>query len=127
MYDHLNYFYLKVTFDPDLGGKCLTIVTNENGTIGWPLANDICLAGQKSVYLTAEVEYDMLRFSYSLNGIDWHRVGPVFDCSILSDECCKEGKYAGAFTGICCQDQTGQRKYADFDYFEYEGYDLRQS
>jgi len=27
--------------------------------------------------------------------------------------------YTGAFVGLCCQDLTGQRTPADFDYFDY--------
>jgi xylan 1,4-beta-xylosidase len=44
--------------------------------------------------------------------------GGVFDARILSDEYCRG--FTGAFIGICCQDLTGARRHADFDWFEYE-------
>jgi xylan 1,4-beta-xylosidase len=27
--------------------------------------------------------------------------------------------FTGAFLGICCQDLSGRRRHADFDWFEY--------
>jgi xylan 1,4-beta-xylosidase len=39
----------------------------------------------------------------------------------LSDEASPPGNpnFTGAFVGMCCQDMTGIRRSADFDYFEY--------
>jgi len=46
------------------------------------------------------------------------KIGPCINASFLSDEACNEGWFTGAMIGICCQDLTGFRKYADFDWFE---------
>jgi len=67
-----------------------------------------------------------LQFFYREEKGDWQKAGPVLDGSILSDDYIMEqcGRYRPAFTGamvgICCQDLTGSRKPADFDWFEYK-------
>lgn len=72
----------------------------------------------KPIYLKAEVDYEKLQFYYSLNGEQWMTIGTVLDMSILSDEYPDWG-FTGAFVGLCCQDLSGSRLHADFDYFEY--------
>ena len=77
-----------------------------------------------AVYLRADVDAEKLRFFYSRDGKDWKQLGPVLDASILSDEYCTHYPnpgwgFTGAFVGLCCQDLTGRKKHADFDYFEY--------
>lgn len=119
MYDHENFFYLRVSHDEDAGGKCLGIWTCDNGTFDYLLDRDVCIEGWDRVYLKVTVDYDMLQFCYSKNGIDWIKVGLMGDASRLSDEHCREGRFTGAFVGICCQDLSGAGKHADFDYFEY--------
>ena len=65
------------------------------------------------------MDYDRLRFSYSRDGEEWSPIGGTHDASRLSDEYCREGRFTGAFVGLCCQDLAGGRQPADFDYFEY--------
>ena len=44
---------------------------------------------------------------------------------LLSDEAGTEGgeQFTGAFVGVACDDLTGARKHADFDFFCYCGKD----
>ena len=66
------------------------------------------------------MDYDRLQFSHGPEGGELTPIGEVFDASTLSDEYSHEGKFTGAFVGVCCQDLTGGRQHADFDWFEYE-------
>lgn len=122
IYDVENFYYLRMTQDEDRI-KCLGIVTCDNNDFDEPLAKEVCIDGWKRCYLKAEVDYDRLQFYYSGDIEEWKPIGPAFDYSTLSDEYCREGNFTGAFVGICCQDLTGRRKAADFDYFEYTGRD----
>jgi xylan 1,4-beta-xylosidase len=62
---------------------------------------------------------DRIAFYYSKNGTDWIAAGWEQDASILSDEHAVPCGFTGNFVGIACQDLTGRRKHADFDWFEY--------
>jgi len=118
-YNTQNYHYLYITKEETLG-KCLYIKTCNNGNGDFPLENAISVEGWNRCYLKVEVAYDRLRFYYSKDGEAWNRIASTLDAAILSDENCKSWwGFTGAFVGICCQDMTGQRIHADFDYFEY--------
>lgn len=55
-------------------------------------------------------------FAWSARG-EWHELPERIDASFLSDEACNEGWFTGTMVGLCCQDLTGFRQHADFDYF----------
>ena len=118
LYDTENYFYLRLTHDDELG-KSLGIMVGDNGALEYPLEREVAVNGWERCYLRVMVDYDRLQFYYSPDGRDWIALGPAFDASQLSDEYCREGCFTGAFVGMCCQDLTGRRKAADFDFFEY--------
>jgi xylan 1,4-beta-xylosidase len=99
-------------------GKCITICYSQNDKYT-ELTSQVFPLTQKACFLRAEIEYDKLYFSYSLDGKDWKKINEAFDISTLSDEYCQEGSFTGAFVGICAQDLAGTRTKADFDYFEY--------
>ncbi len=75
------------------------------------------------------MNHDKLKFTYSIDGENWHNIGPELDSSILSDDYVRDNglhyraAFTGAFVGICCQDLTGNKKYADFDYLSYKELD----
>ncbi len=73
------------------------------------------------VTLRVEVDCERLRFAFSLDGKDWRWLPEQFDASILSDEAAAPGtpNFTGAFVGMCCQDLSGARRPADFDFFLY--------
>ncbi len=118
LYDTQNFYYLYVSRDETLG-KCLGILSCQNNSFDQPLDREIALEGWKGCFLRADVDYDRLQFAYSKDGIQWTPLGPVLDASTLSDEFCQEGQFTGAMVGLCCQDLSGRRQPADFDYFEY--------
>lgn len=121
IYDTQNFFYLHITHDGDKG-KCLNILVCDDGDFNYPAGEPIILEEQKEIYLKAEVSFDQLQFSYSQDSQNWQKIGGVLDVSILSDdypETKNQGKFTGAFVGLCCQDLSGRKQPAYFDYFEY--------
>lgn len=119
MYDTDNYFYLHVTHDEDIG-KCISILTAENKKYEYPI-DFLPINNSDRIYLKVTVDHDKLQFYYSIRDeAVYEKIGPVLDASVLSDEACNEGWFTGAMVGLCCQDLTGFRTYADFDYFEYK-------
>jgi xylan 1,4-beta-xylosidase len=73
------------------------------------------------VHLRVEVDFERLRFAFSLDGQAWTWLPQVFDASILSDEATAPGapNFTGAFVGMACQDLSGAALPADFDGFGY--------
>ncbi|MFP3126570.1 glycoside hydrolase family 43 protein [Ectobacillus funiculus] len=119
LYDENDYFYLRISHDERLG-KHLGIVTSKQGKYD-ELDNDfISIEDWDRCYLRATVREEVIQFYYSKDAIEWNVIGPILDFGQLSDE--YEGKlgFTGAFAGMCVQDLSGQRKHADFDYFEYK-------
>jgi xylan 1,4-beta-xylosidase len=119
LYDVDHYYYLRVYHEPGIG-KSVGVIACQHGkhsVFGAGQPSEFLLA-HAPVYLRAEVEYERLQFHYSTDKERWQTVGPVLDASLLSDELVPGG-FTGAFIGICCQDLSGGRAHADFDYFEY--------
>ena len=71
--------------------------------------------------MRCDVAYAELVFSWSLDGKQWQKIPVTLDYSLISDEAGKgEGaSFTGAFVGMCCQDISGRKVKADFDYFYY--------
>jgi xylan 1,4-beta-xylosidase len=71
--------------------------------------------------LRVEIDYERLHFGYRVSGAEWMWIPQQFDASILSDEATAPGlpNFTGAFVGMACQDMSGARCAADFDWFEY--------
>lgn len=120
-YDTRNYYYLHIAFDEDTG-KSLRIMQSLGGENSCPFTANIDSNRGHTLYLRATIAYDKLYFSYSNDAQNWISAGTVFDAAILSDESDIGGAgahFTGAFVGMACQDMSGQRLYADFDWFEY--------
>lgn len=134
-YDTGNYYYLRITHDERLG-KVLDIIGSSKYVARPLLWNPVPVNDARRIHLRASVTDSRLVFSYSADGEDWKAIGKPCDASTLSDEnhdlvrswvdrmvMKVLGNYSPAFTsafvGMCCQDLSGQRLPADFDYFEY--------
>lgn len=117
-YDVQNFYYLYISYDNTLG-KCINVMTCQNNSFEFPLDIGVSIKGWNQCYLRVSVDYDRLQFYYSKDEKEWISYGPICDSSTLSDEFCQEGRFTGAFVGLCCQDLSGQQKHADFDWFEY--------
>ncbi len=123
-YDTYNFFYLYMSRDEESEQNALRIVVRDSLKFYNPIPEYRVLIGQnKRVWLRAKVNFLTLEFYYSLNGVDFIKIGPTLDCRCLSDEAyCAIGHegHTGTFIGMACQDLTGLNNYADFLSFEYK-------
>lgn len=125
-YCRYNFFYLTVTAHSD-GQRELLIMSSEaswpEGKLQLPLPDPVQIPNQGKVRLALSIRRRELQFFYAMEGEDQlKKVGPVFDASIVSDECGghqAHGSFTGAFVGMACSDLNGEAMPAKFDYFIY--------
>ncbi|KAI8628411.1 glycoside hydrolase family 43 protein [Xylariaceae sp. FL1651] len=125
-YSRYNFFYLAVTAHSD-GKRELLIMTSEaswpNGKLQVPLTEPKQIPNEGKVRLALSIRGRKLQFSYALESDkELQKIGPVFDASIISDECGghqMHGSFTGAFVGMACSDLNGTVMPARFDYFVY--------
>ena len=125
-YGASKFHYLFVSHDEKMGRYVRVMSGLPDGPQADAFTSPIPLADGR-VHLRVEVDYERLRFAFSLDGVEWQWVPDVLDASILSDEAAAPGtpNFTGAFVGMCCQDAAGTAKPADFDFFEYVERDYR--
>ncbi len=122
-YNTWHFHYLHVSFFEDEQKKVLNLITNDNGETTEPLDKPIDITNYKRIYLKALYNRDSLQFYYSTDNKLWNKAGGTLDAGILSDDYIRTNglryrpAFTGTFTGICCQDLTGNRLHADFDWF----------
>ena len=117
------YHYLYMSVD-ERAGTCLYVQTAQNGEIRYPLDTAfISLNNATKIFLRAKMSYDRLTFMYSFDRNEWIRACDDLDSSILSDDYSAKWGFTGNFIGLACQDLSGQRKHADFDFLEYLEFD----
>jgi xylan 1,4-beta-xylosidase len=110
------------------GQKCLQIISYNNLEQTEALATSVILDETKFVFLKASLNGADLQFYFASKENDWHEIGPVLDAGILSDDYVRDGgtrycpAFTGAFVGLCCQDLSGGRIPAYFDWFSYQEY-----
>jgi beta-xylosidase len=125
-YCRYNFFYLTVTADAD-GQRELLILSSEaswpDGNLHFPLATPVTIPSDGKVRLALSIRGKQLQFRYALgDDSNLKDIGPVYDASILSDECGghqAHGSFTGAFVGVAASDLNGTEKVASFDYFRY--------
>src|SRR5215211_5198267 len=125
-YGASKFHYLFVSHDEEIGRYLRVMSALPEGPQADAFTPPIQLA-ERPVHLRVEVDYERLRFGFSLDGSEWQWLPEVLDASILSDEAAAPGtpNFTGAFVGLCCQDTAGTARPADFDYFEYVERDYR--
>lgn len=123
-YSRFNFFYLTVTAHFD-GQRELLLMASE---ASFPLANlrypePVQIPNSGKVRLAVTVRGTNMQFYYALEGEEKLKdVGPVFDASIVSDECGGHqvhGSFTGSFVGVACSDTDGLATPAKFDYLTY--------
>jgi beta-xylosidase len=125
-YCRFNFFYLTVTADAD-GNRELLLFASEasypEGKITFPLAEPVSIPQTGKVRLALTIRGKALQFKYALEGdSELKDIGPVYDASILSDECGghqAHGSFTGAFVGVAASDINGTERVATFEYFVY--------
>jgi len=114
--DSFYYLFLSRTAH---SARCLGLMRCERGQVTWPVEKEYPLDDCERVYLRLAIDHDRIRFAYSRDGELWSAVGWEHDASILADEHAVPCGFTGNFVGIACQDISGRRLHADFDWFEY--------
>lgn len=124
-YNTAHWHYLHLMGDEDSSKKHLQIITCDNFEMQEILDEPIDLSGIARVYLKVEINRAELQFYFATTENKWQQIGNILDASILSDDYVRDGSqryrpaFTGAFVGLCCQDLSGQKQHADFDFFEY--------
>ena len=120
-----EFHYLNITCD-EAGRRHLAIISclgEERFNLAYPIASakDMPLPDGQPVWLRADVEFDVLRFSWSLDGERWTTHEGELDYSLVSDEAGRgyTKSFTGAFVGMACHDISGRAQPADFEFFEY--------
>jgi xylan 1,4-beta-xylosidase len=99
-------------------GLCLQIHSCDDGTSSFPLgATPVSVLGGP-LYLRATFEFSDLQFSWSTDGEVFEKIGPVLDAAILSDDHGDHWGFTGTFFALACQDLTGAKQAAEFDFLE---------
>ena len=113
-----NWVYLRISHDED-SGKTLNLLTYENRAYDEPLDKEVAIGDAEKVFLKVVFERETFHFEYALEEGAWLAIGPDFDAGRLSEDYCQGLSFTGTFIALCCQDLSGRRKHADFDYFTY--------
>ena len=127
-YNSRKFHYLYVSTDEKIGRHIgiMSCAAERSLAVTYPIHDRrIRLDFDGPVHLRAAVDHAELVFHWSRDGKDWQTIPVTLDQSLLSDEAGMAGgeQFTGAFIGLCCNDLTGARTAADFDYFEYVGRD----
>ena len=124
-YNTYHFHYLHVFGGDEDNRKFLGLMSCDKLEAG-EVCEPVEITGSDKVWMKADFNGAELQFFYSLTGEDnWQKFGPVLDGSILSDEYVENPPgpfrpcFTGAFIGLACQDLSGRRFHADFDFFEY--------
>ena len=121
-YNGSKYHYLFVTAGDDGGRQIQVMSALPDSPQGDAFSQIHPIPADDRIELRAEVDYERLRFAFRLEGdTGWTWLREQFDASILSDEASAPGlpNFTGAFVGMACQDSSGRRLPADFDWFDY--------
>lgn len=122
-YNTSHYHYLHITKNGS--EKILSIISCDNFN-SIDQEEKIDVFGHKRIILKAIIKREQLQFYYSIDEKTFNPIGSVLDMSILSDDYVRDGSdryrpaFTGCFVGMCCQDLTYNKHYADFDWFEYK-------
>jgi xylan 1,4-beta-xylosidase len=125
-YNTSNHAYLHITADSTTGKRILCLHKNQNGVLSE--LEDSRLIGEGLVKLKVEFLHDHFQFLFSLEEKSWENFGPKIESYFLSDEFATQSRsgffysfgFTGNYIGIACQDLSGRKKSADFDYLKYQ-------
>ncbi|MBN2241103.1 MAG: glycoside hydrolase 43 family protein, partial [Acidobacteria bacterium] len=124
-YNGSKYHYLHISHDEEIGKHIRVMSCLPDQAQADVFSKPIAIEGNKTVYLRVEVDRERLLFAFRTAGADpqWHWIPEQFDASALADEAGPQWNpnFTGAFVGMFCQDLSGARRAADFDYFCYGG------
>lgn len=122
-YDTKDYLYLRITHDETLG-KCVGIIRSRDGVYEDTLTADVPLPTGASVALKVVIDREFAQFHYQSGESAWEKIGGPMEIYHLSDDFPAYIRFTGTFIGMCVQDLSGTLHAADFDYFEYQEFDV---
>ena len=123
-YNTAHFHYLHVSAN-DEGKRCIQVITHDHFEPFEAYQEPVCLPDEGVVYLKATLNGADLQFYFAIKENEWIKAGAVLNAGILSDDYVREGgtryrpAFTGAFVGLCCQDLTGNKMPAYFDWFNY--------
>jgi xylan 1,4-beta-xylosidase len=120
-YNGSKFHYLYLSHDAALGKHLRVMSCLPDQLQSDAFTAPVPIPSGLPVHLRVEIDFERLYFAWRVEDGEWTRVPGQFDASILSDEAGPPGNpnFTGAFVGMCCQDLSGARRPADFDYFIY--------
>ncbi|MBW8192107.1 glycoside hydrolase family 43 protein [Neiella marina] len=117
-YARTGHYFLKQTLNDD-GQTVLQIVQYQDDQ--YDELPEVTIESNGRVYLKVSLEKQWYQFSYSLDGINWHAIGPRLNSTPMSDEGGSDTfRFTGTFVGLFVCDVSGQQLHADFDYLDYQ-------
>lgn len=117
-YDNMNYIFLRKYHSDTLGQSAISVIRLENGK-KTQFLNTRTPVDEEPLFFRLYVDGRSTWFEWSADGIQYNRIGQVFETSKFSDEYCKYGEFTGTMVGITAADKVLHSKTADFDFFEY--------
>lgn len=114
-----SFYYLYLT-RANHAARVLGLMRCEKGEVSYPIEKEFPVDNCEKVFLKLSINRERINFFYSRDGDHWSAAGSEQDASILSDEHATPCGFTGNFVGIACQDMTGTRRHADFDWFDYK-------
>ncbi|MEG2380918.1 MAG: glycoside hydrolase family 43 protein [Oscillospiraceae bacterium] len=119
IYDTSYWYYLYITRNTKTKAKELDLIKMNHEKCEFVLENPIPLDENVPIILKADIDNEIVNFSFSYDNEFFAKVGTTQDMKILTDENVFLG-FKGTMVGICCQDLHKKDKYADFKWFKYE-------
>lgn len=116
-YNNHLFHYLYLSRDEGVRPS-LQIHSCDDGTSSFPLGNRPVPVPEGAIFLRATFDDSALQFSWSFDGEDFADIGPALDASLLSDDHGDHWGFTGTFVALACQDLTGSRQEAKFDFLE---------
>lgn len=118
-YDERNQYYLCLSKDEQSGRNALGIIIFKKGRMEMLVSPQVIVT-ENRIYLSVEMVDRVIQFYYSIDRENWQPIGCKLESEALSDEMAEPMGFTGMFVGVACQDLSGKKKHADFDYFMYE-------
>ncbi|MFV0504373.1 MAG: glycoside hydrolase family 43 protein [Lachnospirales bacterium] len=118
-YNYDNSYEIRLT-KGDID-KNISVVAINNGVINESDVKEVqCENISSTIYLKAKIRKENVEFYFSIDDVNYTKVGDVYDMKKISDEYIEGNGFTGAMVGVNCMDLQGDGCTAEFDFLEYE-------